>query len=484
MYTSGTTAGPKPVLLSYENWQWNAIGSALALGLERDERWLCPMPLAHVGGLSIQLRSAIYATTVLLHGRFDVEAVLDGLMDPGRPVTLVSLVPTMLSRLLDAGLREPPSLRWALLGGGPIAPALLERARAAGVPVAPSYGMTEGCSQIATFGWPLYGFELRIDGSGELLVRGPAVAPGALAPDGWLHTGDLGSLDERGRLTIEGRVADTIVTGGENVAPIEVEAALLEHPAVADAGVLGRADPEWGEAVVAKVVLRPGASAPTPAELRAHCAARLAPFKVPKAIELVAAAPARGHRQVAAPRARRAGRPRRGERAVAVRRARHTAAMNLRLAGALRRRRDRMPPWRWPAVAGRGGGAATARRPPRGRMPPGHRGAACAGGTPTIDVGPATVGHPIPSGFVGLSIEYRSLETYAGSDPGALDPPFVQLLRNLAPEQVRPADRRRQQRLDVVAGRPRATPPGVRYSTSTTTGSRSPGRSRTPSAAG
>jgi o-succinylbenzoate---CoA ligase len=291
MYTSGTTAGPKPVLLSYENWQWNAIGSALALGLDRDERWLCPMPLAHVGGLSIQVRSAIYTTTVLLHDRFDVEAVLDQLMDPGRQVTLVSLVPTMLSRLLDAGLREPPSLRWALLGGGPIAPALLERSHAANVPVAPSYGMTEGCSQIATFGWPLYGFELRIDPSGELLVRGPAVASGALAPDGWLHTGDVGSLDERGRLTIEGRVADTIVTGGENVAPIEVEAALLEHPAVADAGVLGRADPEWGEAVVAKVVLRPGASAPTQAELRAHCAARLAPFKVPKAIELVAELP-------------------------------------------------------------------------------------------------------------------------------------------------------------------------------------------------
>jgi O-succinylbenzoic acid--CoA ligase len=305
MYTSGTTAGPKPVLLSYENWQWNAIGSALALGLDCDERWLCPMPLAHVGGLSIQLRSAIYTTTALLHGRFDVDVVRDQLMDPDRRVTLVSLVPTMLSRLLDAGLREPPSLRWALLGGGPIAPSLVERARAAGVPVAPSYGMTEGCSQIATFGWPLYGYELRIDTSrgaggaddsagsetrpavGELLVRGPAVAAGALAGDGWLHTGDVGSLDARGRLTIQGRLADTIVTGGENVAPMEVEAALLEHPAVADAGVLGRPDPEWGEAVVAKVVLRPGVPAPSEAELRAHCGARLAPFKVPKAIEAV-----------------------------------------------------------------------------------------------------------------------------------------------------------------------------------------------------
>ncbi|HEY3727596.1 MAG TPA: AMP-binding protein [Solirubrobacteraceae bacterium] len=290
MHTSGTTAGPKEVLLSYDNWQWNAIGSALALGLDPAERWLCPMPLAHVGGLSIQIRSAIYGTTVLLEPRFDVDRVLAALMDPGVSVTLVSLVPTMLSRLLDAGLREPPALRWALLGGGPIAPALLERAQAAGVPVAPSYGMTEACSQIATNGWPLFGFELRIAGDGEVLVRGPAVAAGALAGDGWLHTGDLGSLDERGRLSIEGRKADTIVTGGENVSPIEVEAALLAHPQVADAAVLGRPDPEWGEAVIALVVPRPGAS-PSPEALRSHCAEQLAPFKVPKQVELVDSVP-------------------------------------------------------------------------------------------------------------------------------------------------------------------------------------------------
>ena len=300
MYTSGTTAGPKPVLLSYENWLWNALGSAVALGLDPEERWLCPLPLAHVGGLSIQVRSAVYGTTVVLHGRFDTEAVAATLMDPAQRVTMVSLVPTMLSRLLDAGLREPPTLRWALLGGGPIAPALLARARAARVAVAASYGMTEGCSQIVTHGFPLLGFELRIAEAmargpgepvvGELLVRGKAVAAGALSQDGWLHTGDLGSLDGRGRLSIEGRLADTIVTGGENVAPIEVEAALLEHPAVADVGVFGRPDPEWGEAVTANVVLRAGAAVDE-AELRAHCAARLAPFKVPKRIELVPSVP-------------------------------------------------------------------------------------------------------------------------------------------------------------------------------------------------
>jgi O-succinylbenzoic acid--CoA ligase len=272
---------------------WNAVGSALALGLDADERWLCPMPLAHVGGLSIQIRSAIYATGVLLHERFDAETAVGALMDPGERVTLVSLVPTMLARLLDAGLGEPPTLRWALLGGGPIAPALLERATAAGVPVAASYGMTEACSQIATGGLPLFGFEVRIAADREVLVRGPAVARGSLAADGWLHTGDLGSMDEAGRLSIEGRKADTIVSGGENVAPVEVEAALLEHPAVADVAVLGRPDPVWGEAVVARVVLRSGALArdAAPEELRRHCAGRLASFKVPKRVELVDSLP-------------------------------------------------------------------------------------------------------------------------------------------------------------------------------------------------
>ncbi len=282
MHTSGTTAAPKSVALSDGNFVASALGSAVALGLDLDERWLCPMPLTHVGGLSIPIRSAIYGTTAVLHGRFDTEAVLNELMDPARRITLVSLVPTMLARLLDAGLQDPPTLRWALLGGGPIAPALLAAAAGVGVPVAPTYGMTEACSQIATFGWPLAGVEI-MTSSEEVLVRGAIVSAGAIADDGWLHTGDLGRFDERGRLEITGRKADTIVSGGENVAPTEVEATLLEHPAVADAAVHPRADPEWGEAVVATVVLREGATA-GPDELRAHCAARLASFKVPKAV--------------------------------------------------------------------------------------------------------------------------------------------------------------------------------------------------------
>ncbi len=286
MHTSGTTSAPRPVSLTFGNWLANALGSAVALGFDLEERWLCPLPLVHVGGLSILIRSAVYGTTVVLQERFDAAAACALLMDPAERITLVSVVPTMLARLLDAGLREPPALRWALLGGGPIPRPLMWRALDAGVPVAPSYGMTEACSQIATHRWPLPGVELRIASDGELLVRGPIVSSAAVASDGWLHTGDLGALDGRGRLTITGRKADTIITGGENVAPAEVEAVLLEHPAVADVAVFGRADDEWGEAVIARVVLCEGASVEAP-ELREFCVGRLAAFKIPKAVEIV-----------------------------------------------------------------------------------------------------------------------------------------------------------------------------------------------------
>ena len=287
MHTSGTTSGPKAVPLTYGNWLASALGSAVALGLDQDERWLCPMPLTHVGGLSIPIRSVIYATSAVLHDRFDPRAVLDALRER---VTLVSLVPTMLARLLDVGLSEPPALRWALLGGGPIPSPLLERAVDAGVPVMPTYGMTEACSQIVTGGWPIPGVAVRIGADGEIMVRGATVSASSLADDGWLHTGDLGSLDESGRLRVSGRLSDTIVTGGENVAPVEVEAVLLEHPAVADAAVHGREDPEWGEAVVATVVRRDGAELDS-RELRAFCSERLAPFKVPKTFEFAVRLP-------------------------------------------------------------------------------------------------------------------------------------------------------------------------------------------------
>ena len=192
--------------------------------------------------------------------------------------------------MLDAGLREPPALRWALLGGRADPRVLWSSAPEPAVPVAPTYGMTEACSQIATFGWALPGTELAISEQGEVLVRGATVSPGALSADGWLHTGDLGDLDESGELSVSGRLSDVIVWGGENVAPVEVEEVLRGHPAVADVAVFGRRDPEWGEAVVAAVVVRDGARV-DPVELQNHCADHLARFKVPKTITFVSSLP-------------------------------------------------------------------------------------------------------------------------------------------------------------------------------------------------
>jgi len=297
IHTSGTTSSPQPVELTYGNFLWSALGSAVALGLDPRERWLCALPLSHVGGLSIVLRSAIYATTAVVHERFEVDRALHALST--QEVTLSSLVATTLARLLDAGLSHPPALRCALTGGGPVAETLLQRAREAGVPVSLTYGLTESCSQVtttpvaeieragATAGGPLFCTRVRLAQDDEILVRGPTVASGRLALDGWLHTGDLGSLDDHGRLLITGRKADTIVSGGENVAPAEVEAVLEAHPDVFEAAVLGRSDPEWGEAVTAVVVVRPGVVVEEQ-KLRDHCARTLAPYKVPKRMVLTA----------------------------------------------------------------------------------------------------------------------------------------------------------------------------------------------------
>jgi O-succinylbenzoic acid--CoA ligase len=292
--TSGTVSGtPKEVPLTFSNFVWSAIASAVTLGLDRDERWLCTLPLVHVGGLSILVRSWLYGTTAVVHERFDAEAALATLIEG--EITLVSVVATTLARLLDAGLERPPRLRCALAGGGPVPLALIERAAAAGVAVSQTYGLTETCSQVATqvpgqvaranAGPPLFCTQVEIAPDGEILVSGPTVSP---AVDGVLATGDLGELDADGNLRVIGRKADTIITGGENVAPAEVEEVLSRHPAVSEAGVYGVADPEWGEAVRALVVLR---GPVTVDALREHCTASLAAYQVPKQIAVVDALP-------------------------------------------------------------------------------------------------------------------------------------------------------------------------------------------------
>jgi O-succinylbenzoic acid--CoA ligase len=305
VYTSGTSGRPKGAILTYGNHWWSAIASSLNLGLLPDDAWLACLPLFHVGGLSILLRSVICGMTALVHARFDPIEV-NRAIDEGR-VSIVSVVSTMLDRMLSERADQPfpPTLRCVLLGGGPAPLPLLKRALRAGAPVVQTYGMTETASQIATLapeeattrvgsaGKPLMGARLRISPDGEIWVQGPTVSPGYLhgaVRKGWLRTGDLGYLDEDGYLYVLDRRDDLIISGGENVYPAEVEAVLLAHPAVLEAGVVGRADPEWGRAVAAAVVLKPGSDLAVE-DLIAFCRERLASYKVPRQIVVHEALP-------------------------------------------------------------------------------------------------------------------------------------------------------------------------------------------------
>jgi O-succinylbenzoic acid--CoA ligase len=296
--TSGSTGDPDPVGLTYGNFLWSAVGSAFNIGVEPHDRWLCCLPLHHISGLGIVMRAVVYGTTAVIQDGFDVERA--GAAIEAGDITVVSLVTTMLTRLLDAGV-DLSGPRAILVGGGPVPREPLEEAIGRGATVVQTYGLTEACSQVTTLapadarrklgsaGRPLLTTHLRIQ-DGEILVQGPTVAPGRTDADGWLHTGDLGRIDEEGFLYVEDRIDDMIVSGGENIIPAEVEGVLLRHPEVADAAVVGRDDPEWQQAVTAVVVLEDGSEA-TPDELRRHCAESLAGFKVPKRVELASALP-------------------------------------------------------------------------------------------------------------------------------------------------------------------------------------------------
>jgi o-succinylbenzoate---CoA ligase len=296
--TSGSSGTPKPVGLTYGNFLWNAVGSGFNIGVDPADRWLCCVPLSHIAGLGIVMRSVIYGTAAVVHDGFEVDRVAASLESDG--ITVVSVVATMLTRLLEAGA-DLSGPRAILVGGGPVPEERLEEALAKGATVVQTYGMTETCSQVTTLapadarrkigsaGRPLLTTHLRIE-EGEILVQGPTIAPGCADGDGWLHTGDLGHIDEEGFLYVKDRIDDLIVSGGENVVPAEVEEVLLRHPEVADAAVVGREDPEWQQAVTAVVVLESGSQV-TPDDLRRHCAGSLAGFKVPKRIELASALP-------------------------------------------------------------------------------------------------------------------------------------------------------------------------------------------------
>ncbi|MBP7691990.1 MAG: o-succinylbenzoate--CoA ligase [Anaerolineales bacterium] len=316
IYTSGTTGRPKGAQLTFGNHWWSATGSALNLGLRADDVWLACLPLFHVGGLAIVLRGAIYGMTVVVQAGFDPAAVNAALAQ--ERVTIISVVSAMLRRMLDAQGEAPfpAAVRCVLLGGGPAPQPLLEDCAARGLPVVQTYGLTEAASQVATLapedalrklgsaGQPLLPTQLKIEdpdasGAGEIIIRGPTLTPGYHGrPEatahawrgGWFHTGDIGRLDAAGYLYVLDRRDDLIISGGENVYPAEVEAVLLAHPAVAEAGVAGRPDARWGQVPAAWVVLRAGLTADEP-ELRAFCQARLARYKVPARVTFADALP-------------------------------------------------------------------------------------------------------------------------------------------------------------------------------------------------
>ncbi len=316
VYTSGTTGRPKGALLTYGNHWWSAIGSGLNLGIHADDRWMAVLPLFHVGGLSILMRSVIYGIGVVVHESFDPDAVNRSIRKDR--VTIISVVSTMLRRMLAAQPDRdyPDWLRCVLLGGGPAPQPLLEECAGRNVPVTQTYGLTESASQIATLppedalrklgsaGKPLYPNEIAIEAdgrfatpgeAGEILARGPIITAGYYRlPDatsdafrnGWFHTGDAGYLDADGNLFVLDRRDDLIVTGGENVYPAEVEAMLSGYSLIEEAGVIGVPDPEWGQRVVCVVSCADGA-APDPDAIRLWCRERLAGYKVPTEFQFI-----------------------------------------------------------------------------------------------------------------------------------------------------------------------------------------------------
>ncbi len=316
IFTSGTTGQPKAVQLTAGAHLASARAAKALLQLDSTTRWLCTLPLFHVGGLAILQRCALVGGAAVLHERFDAAAAA-GAVASGQ-VTHASLVATTLQRLLDASsAAAPESLRAFLVGGGPTPAHLLRRARAAGFPVLQTYGLTEAGSHVTcerpgdadgqTAGAPIPGTELRVVDEerrplgpgviGSIEVRGPTLMAGylddqgataAALSEGWLRTGDLGATNKQSRLFVSARRSDLVITGGENVYPAEVEAALLEHPAVAEAAVFGRRDEIWGQAVVAAVVLRTEGDEPA---LREFLRGRIAPFKVPREVLVVGSLP-------------------------------------------------------------------------------------------------------------------------------------------------------------------------------------------------
>lgn len=270
MYTSGTTGQPHGVLQTFRNHFFSAVGSAFNLGLNPNDQWLCAVPIFHISGLSIMMRSLIYGTSVVLVPHFDPVKITQILVSS--PVSLMSVVPVMLKQLLNLYPSEGYNsfFRAFLLGGAPIDAVTLDRCQERGINVIQSYGLTETCSQIVALnfadapskigsvGKPLFPVQVRIASkTGEIEVKAPNVVQGylndqvsfddKLTQDGWFRTGDLGQFDDEGFLFIKGRKDEMFISGGENVFPNEIEAVYVKAAGIKGIAVIGIPDKVWGQ---------------------------------------------------------------------------------------------------------------------------------------------------------------------------------------------------------------------------------------------
>ena len=301
--TSGTTGIPKAVQLTYGNFEASCNNWNEFLKFQSNDQFLCCLPLHHIGGLAVMLRALMFGFSVNLVSTFEAKLVLDTIIK--YPVSIISLVPTMLKRILDleGGLKAIKSLRWILLGGGPSPKYLLDLCIKEKLNIVKVYGMSETCSGTVGLklldepqnklyaGRPFNGAKIWTENN-ELYISGPMVMKGYVgeaATNGHHNSHDLGQVDNGNLVFLDIRRKDLIITGGENVNPLEVEEALLQIEGVTDVAVIGVEDVEWGEKVVAYIV-NSEFGIPS-SEFRMKLKGQISDFKIPKEFIQVSSIP-------------------------------------------------------------------------------------------------------------------------------------------------------------------------------------------------